>query len=528
MTALVTFEQLSTNVTSLLSADGDVAAQAGAGAMAVLGSGAAAEGDRVGGFVTLSMEACVLAIARGTAGVEDLDILAFDDGGTSLVADQSVGPKPAVMVCPPHPARIYFAARVASGSGLIALGVQEVAPSRSAAVASRLAARMSGLGGDLSTRAAWTGLDAKVEAHRRALGGRWEELRRVTLPVNQRAPSYVSMPLGANRCLDVYVLPNDEVRNLDVTVADDNGREIARASSLGDDRAALVCTPVDVTLSIALRPHQGFGLAAVIVSRSAPGSESELAVRPETRRVAPMTPLPQVRAKLADALAPLAYDKPKIVAEGFIEAGKTFSYPVSLPAGCSRIDVMVGAPMAGVLASLWTTQHDMIASTSAGEYATLHACVASAIAATLDVEGVGRPGAVAVELRREKDSPPELTRHPVAASRLLSRAAPGAPDLRTLRPIHEVDLEEGKRATLDVAVTPPGCGEVVAAVDTGCSGITLRLVDGQTGQEVSKGAGARVASARVCGEGGTRAIKALVSPDVGKCSALVTRLPDSP
>ncbi len=527
MSALVTFEQLGGDLEGLLAADSDLAFQAGAGQLQMLGSGAAAEGDRIGGFVTFDPNACLLALARGTSRVEDLDILAFDDAGTSLVADQSVGPKATVMVCPPHPARVYLAARVASGSGMVAVGVQQVSKENSAAVASKLGARMSGLADEAVMRAAWSGLDAKVDAHRRALGGRWEELRRVSVPLSQRAASYLSLPLSANRCLDLYVLPNEEVRSVDVTVSDESGREIARAEAVGDDRFALVCTPVDVTLSIGMRPHQGFGLAAVILSRSAPGAETELSVRPETRRVAAMDSLAQVRARLADALSPLPYDKAKTLASATVDTGRTLSYPVSLAAGCSRIDLLVGAPTVGVRGWLWGSHDEIAASAAGGERATMFACVPSAGTWTLDLEGVGRPGAMAAELRKEKSAPAELPKNPVAAGRLLATAAGGRTrfDLRTLTDVKELGLAEDQRTTLDVTVPPRTCRDVVLGLGPGASGVTVRLVDAKSGEELGTAAGAHAASVRACADDNARAFKAYVTLDAGKCAALVAQVP---
>jgi hypothetical protein len=107
----------------------------GATDLRIVGADAATEGDRIGGFVEVKSDACLVAYARGTSAVEDLDLLVFDDRGASLLTEESVGALPGVILCPPHPGRVYVAARVSSGWGLVALGVHAVSPERAPALA---------------------------------------------------------------------------------------------------------------------------------------------------------------------------------------------------------------------------------------------------------------------------------------------------------------------------------------------------------------------------------------------------------
>ena len=287
----------------LLAPSTEVADQEGASPLQVLATGAAAEGDRIGGFVSLRPDTCLVAYARGTSDIEDLDVLTFDDGGTSLIADQSIRPNPAVVVCPPHPERIYVTARVASGQGLVALGIHGVKPTRAAALAIKLGARMSASEDEEMTQEAWPGLSKRIEERRKELSGRWMMLRRLSFPVSPRAESYVSVPLPAASCLDVLVMPNEETRGLRVEIADESGLIIARGAERGEDRVALVCSPVDTNVTIGIRPRRGHGLAAVVLSRSEVGAETELAIRPDARRVGPMQPLEATRQQVASRLA---------------------------------------------------------------------------------------------------------------------------------------------------------------------------------------------------------------------------------
>ncbi len=89
----------------------------GAGALHIAATEVAADGDRVGGFVAIPSEECLLAYARGSPGIDDLDLYAYGDDGSVLGADEAADPHPALVICPPHPTRAYIVARVAAGRG---------------------------------------------------------------------------------------------------------------------------------------------------------------------------------------------------------------------------------------------------------------------------------------------------------------------------------------------------------------------------------------------------------------------------
>ncbi|HTA90257.1 MAG TPA: hypothetical protein VK745_11795, partial [Polyangiaceae bacterium] len=81
-------------------------------------------GDRIATLVDLPATSCAVFIARGTDTIEDLDLLAYGEDGAVLGMDEGPDKTPALLVCPPHPARVYVAARVAAGHGLVAIGVE--------------------------------------------------------------------------------------------------------------------------------------------------------------------------------------------------------------------------------------------------------------------------------------------------------------------------------------------------------------------------------------------------------------------
>ena len=62
---------------------------AGAGALEVLAADVASEGDCIGAFVELQAGVCVLAVARASPGVVDVDLFAFEDDGSAFATDES-------------------------------------------------------------------------------------------------------------------------------------------------------------------------------------------------------------------------------------------------------------------------------------------------------------------------------------------------------------------------------------------------------------------------------------------------------
>lgn len=506
----------------LLSTGSEAALSEGATPLQVVGAEAATEGDRVGGFVEVGPKVCLVAYARGTQNVEDIDVLAFDDRGESLLADQSVSSSPAIVLCPPHPERVYVVARVSAGTGLVALGAHGIAPERAGAVAIKLGARMSAGTSRLQDQEAWPGLDRRVEQRRNELSGRWVELRRVSVPVTPGAASFVSAPLPGGRCMDVLVVPNEEARGLQVTLMDDRGTTIARGSDRGEARVGLVCSPVDTTITVGVRPRRGHGLAAVVLSRSEKGAEAELAVRPDARRVGPMEPLASVSSRVSAMLRQAKYGAPKEVGRGGLRMGKTVLHRHRMAPGCTRFDTMAGSPVSGLRAALW--QGDvLVGRVEGGESVALFGCVERPTDVEIEVESQGPPGQYVVEARRESESADELRSHPIAAGRLLGRVNAGGKVVAAsaVGGLQVVDVDQDGRGTYAATVAVGSCRTVVASLGPGAKGVDLQAVDLASREVVARGHGGTVATLRLCGGATPLRAEVRLSVGVGATRALV-------
>ncbi len=452
-----------------------VASAAGAGPLQILGADVVSEGDRLGAFVAIPENECLLAYTRASPTIVDVDLFAYDDDGSAFATDESPDVEAAVLVCPPHPRRLYIVARVMAGSGLLAVGVQSVPRAAEGAVAKAVGAR--GRPGEDSGRLdAWPGLEGRIRAHRLAIGARWDDVRRVVVPLSPRAPTRISATIEANRCLDVLATPSEEVASFDLLAEDSTARILARGRELGRDRSLVLCSATAVAITLSVRPRSSQGLAAITLGRSANFAAKEIAASARFVSVTPPGELDANRRALDAALAGKGYAAAKSVATGTARVGSRTSVSLDLPAGCARLDVIAGRPLADVAATLWDDKGAMIADTRGGAGATIFACGKGG-AARLDLEALESPGPFAVELRKDHTAPALLVAHPIAAARLLERMGaggdPGGASAAASATL--VALDPGQIKTFPIAVPASSCVEVIAALDGGGTGVDLRV-----------------------------------------------------
>ena len=504
---------------------GDLPARAsrlGAGPLAIVASGPMSEGERLGAFVEIPADSCLLAYGRASASLEDIDLAAFAEEGNPVAVDEGPDPKPTLLLCPPHPARVYVAAHAASGEGLCVVGAQLVPKDRAAEVG-RAAGARGATGGAPRTPEAWPGLDEQVRVHRAAIGGTWQEQRRVALAADTRAVSAVSFNVEEGGCSDALVVPDEDVAVVDVDVLDGDGRLIARARDGGPARSVTVCSPTAVTGSLQVRPHVGRGLVAVVVAKTKAGTSRDLLTRPEVAWVAPSLPLDATRAARNAALAKAGYAAPSSSQNGQLQLGRRATVPVDLAgaAGCTRIDVVAGAPLALVEAAVWDDAGALLATADGAGDATLFACGKGK--ARVDLGTRGRPGPYAVLTRAERWKDPVFAAHPLAAGRMLGRAAVGPIWLHeggagTVR--HTV-LDAAHQYVQNATVAPGQCLRVAIGVEGEGTGLEARLFDAVTGEEIDRSHGQTTAAVFACATGATRTVRLETRATAGKLDAVL-------
>jgi hypothetical protein len=454
-------------------------------------------GDRVSSLLEVPDDVCGLVIARGGPTIEDLDLSAYAEDGTPVGADEGPDKEPALMLCPPHPRRIWVSARIAAGHGLVALGAGRVRPA-DAARARRVYRVKAGPDDPQTSIGSIPQLDEKLASHRRDIGGNWQDVRRAPIPLDPRTPTRVSASIEAGRCLDALVVPAPDVGHVELLATDVNGAIVGRGQTAGRDRFLVVCATAETALALEIRPHSGRGMGLLLLSRTQAGSERDL-IDPLRLDAFPTNELPQALAGFKERLERAGYRGGRSLLNGALEVGRRSSFPLHLPAGCSRLDLVGGAPLRGMNAWVWSPQNELAAALASGGQGSLFVCGRGG-PMRLDAEATLRPGPVALLLHHEAGASTELAKSPLAASRLLAQVV----ERGVLRRASEVglvrrfDLSEAAIEAFEITVPFGRCMDVALGLDKGAVGAEIRLVSAASGKEITLGRGPHATSARAC------------------------------
>ncbi len=498
------------------------ASKLGAGPIAIVASGPMSEGERLGAFVDVPLDACLLAYGRASPSLEDIDLAAFAEEGNPVAVDEGPDPKPTILLCPPHPARVYVAAHAASGEGLCVVAAQLVPRERAVEVGRAVGARGSVAGAPRSPEA-WPGLDDLVRQHRAAVGGTWEEQRRVAIAVDTRAVSAVAFTVEEGGCSDALVVPDDDVAVVDVDVLDADGRLVGRAKDGGPARSVTVCSPIALNGSLQVRPHIGRGLVAVVVAKTKAGGERDLLTRPDVAWVAPVQSLDATRAARNALLAKAGYAPPSSSHAGQLLLGRRATVPVEMVGGggCTRVDVVAGAPLALVEVAVWDDAGALLGSNDGGGDATVFACGNGK--ARVDLATRGRPGPYVVLTRAERWKDAAFTAHPLAAGRMLGRAATSPQSVLegAAGPVRAATVDSGHQTVHNTAIAANACLSVAIGAEGDGTGLEARLFDAATGEEIDRSHGQNAALLRACAGNAARSVRVEVRATAGKLDVVI-------
>ncbi|HEX7665606.1 MAG TPA: hypothetical protein VF407_13865, partial [Polyangiaceae bacterium] len=322
------------------------ASKLGAGPVSIVASGEASEGERLGAFVRIAEGTCLLAYARASSSLEDIDVAAFAEEGNPVASDEGPDSHPAVVVCPNHAARVYVVVHAASGEGLVALAAQQVPRDRAAELAKALGAKGGAAQGPRPADA-WPGLEDHVRVHRETIGGKWEETRRVAVTLDARAPTAVGFSLKANECMDAVVIPDEDVALVELEAEDADGRLVARSRDAGRDRALTLCSPLAIEGRLVMRPHAGNGLAAIVLAHATIDRLKDAGNKAQLAWVSAQGPLEANRSARDGDLVKNGYGAAAAQKNGVLVLGRRSTVALDLaPKGaksassCSRVDVV--------------------------------------------------------------------------------------------------------------------------------------------------------------------------------------------
>lgn len=458
---------------------------AGASKVRLAAFGSGTPGDSVEGFAALGPDSCILAFARASRSILDLDLHAYGDDGTQFGSDDSPDDLPTLLLCSETPARLFLAARVAQGSGVVALGVQAVPKSAASAVARAVGARNYGVTVAPQTEA-WPGLEVALKQHRDAMGGEWIDQRRVALPLDSRVPTHLNATVPPESCLDLLVLPSEDLAQIQMSVADERGRVFARARRSGRNRALVLCArKLQRQVTLELRPYAGRGLAVAAVSITQGGKawpSGDEIIHMESGASTP------VESSL---------QKPTITRELKLSLGKIESWETEVR-GCARIDLIPKGPLSGATVRAWDSTGGLIGEVNTFFGAPMFVCESGLI--RVDAEADERSGQLELRLRIEGERvSPSLVHVPLAASHLLATAErAGHLEMpHDIGKVTEVKLASHQLTRVALSIPAAHCQTIFASKGSGGWGVEARILD-QNGDLLDLARAANAVTARAC------------------------------
>jgi hypothetical protein len=162
------------------------------------------------------------------------------------------------------------------------------------------------------------------------------------------------------------------------------------------------------------------------------------------------------------------------------------------------VDVVAGAPLGLLEASVWDDAGALLASGEGSTSLALFAC--SHGTARLELETRGRPGPFVVTMRPERWRDPAFAAHPLAASRMLARAAAGADMLSEGKraAIRDVSLDAAHELSWTENVAAGHCVRVTVGGQGDGAGLDLRVSTPGDATDLDRSQAAHAVSVRAC------------------------------
>jgi hypothetical protein len=456
----------------------------------VIMAGPLVEGERRGAFVEFAPDMCLVVYGRASGSVEDVDVIIFSDEGVPLAIDESPDPRPAVILCPPHPARVFVSVHLPGGEGIVAVGAQVVRKADADKATAALGVRSATVGP--RTADAWPGLREAIARHRGQVPGPWQELRKTAVALDARAPTAVSMTVEAGECSDALILGGEELGTFDAEFVDADGRFVARAHDSAGARALVVCGDRAIKGTLSLRPHFGRGVAAVVLSR-VPAERAHLITESDAIWGDRGASLATAMAAAEQRLRKPGYER--IVAKtSALLVGRRSTQVLPSRAPCVRIDAITGAPLSMITTWLWNEEGSLVGSQRGALSTTGFVCGRKSV--RVDVESFGGSGPYGVLVHRV--NVPLGKTPPLAASRMFTAAPNLAQQKGTI--IVTKSLAPDVLASEPIQFEGHQCAEVGVGVEGQGAGVFLRLV-GPNGDELDRSEGDYFAGVRGCHTG---------------------------
>ncbi|MCH2109553.1 MAG: hypothetical protein MK135_09495 [Polyangiaceae bacterium] len=493
----------------------------GAGELIVLNAAALGSGESIDALLGIPDQSCALLYARASEEVEDLDLLVFADDGSILATDEAPDETPTLVYCPREERRIFIAARVIRGDGLVALGAQPFAPKDKRALQKKLGAR-DAHGAHRDEEEPWPGFSQALSRRQRLLGGHWKSQRNVILPLDARLPTKVSAVVPAERCLDMLTLPSADVGALELVARDRQGRRFAESKHFGAERAMVICAAKEEELiTIEIRPHLGRGLALLSLNQT---REEE-----DRQTLSKNTTVNWLATGQSSPQAPLT----KRLS---LEAGIVSSIELK-HRGCGFLKLRPSSKLEGWSLRIWSDTGQLIRRVESIEEQEIFVCQKKP--SRVDIYALTRAGVMSYEFKKvplNKNLSKALLKAPDAAAEIASIFPSSKSWQKKLQSstvsLSLLSLDAQHISRTSVSVPAQTCLREIWAISAApaqakqspSSGIQLRAIDSATGYVAASARGQNSLEWRSCSKDATTELVLEAFLDQGAASILRYRI----
>ena len=382
------------------------------------GRGFLLEGDSASHAVELPAGTCVTVVAVGSVGVRDIDAQLWAAEGTVLSTDDEPDPHPIVQTCrDDEPTQAYFVIKMFAGAGAYRFAVL-----RSAREALPRAVAL--VRGDATRPPPTSSLDRQLATRTEEIEGRGFAARGEPAALTLGPAEVMRLPLPVERggCYTMIAIGGDGLRELDMSVTDEDGVEVARDTTSGPEALTQLCTDTDEILSAEIRAAAGSGDMRFIVL----GATSEVIGGPGRLWLGERRDRPgEVPVGRAVAMA-----EQQLRTEGAtvrptgppvrLQQHAVYTTTVQARAGgCLALLAVGGRGLGRVRLSTFDAQGDPSSDPSVGvAWASTRLCPGRAGAVRVDVEALRGWGELAIVAGGEPPSPSARGARPVLAGRM--------------------------------------------------------------------------------------------------------------
>ncbi len=379
----------------------------GLGQPHILATDALSTGDRMTLRLRTRPFHCSLILARGHENIKGLDLFVFGEDGAVMASDTLGDPTPTLLVCPTRSLPLFVVGRVTEGAGLVVVGAEPIPFEFRQLTELRFGLNREGRrpppSGESET------LRSRLALRQRELDGRFQLERVEQVPLDAREPTWLSLSVPGETCLDLFAVPSPSLFGLQAQLFDRQGVPKGSLRFSSDAEGSLVCAQKSSSLSLALRPHAGRGELTLFISRSPwhPRGSSRV-----------------FRLDLDGSERPpprLPSDAPNSsrLFEDFRVPGEFAQTRLRPNSGCTMLEALLSEEGQGIAMRLTSTNAMPIDEVRGAHSATLVTCLAEST--LLETEVTERAGTLLLWQKDLELTNPVIGTHPRAFARLLSR-----------------------------------------------------------------------------------------------------------